>query len=258
MRVEKLFPSNRVSSLISNNIGQRFLDGSSSDRAAPSAQFIKNLTGTNNDGVYWINLPVVGPKQTYCIMDSAFDGGGWMMTMKATRGTTFQWSSTHWTTITLLNETQTNTNDGDAKFDAFNYAAGTEFMAIFPDISNGGSLPSTTRGWTWLQKNLPTTSMVSFFNRPQLSISSPGSFSGFGSPWSTQNGIQFYGFNFTQNSTWAVRWGFAWNNEADWGSNDVGGGIGMNNGASSAADRIQCCQVQTGINRTARVEMYIR
>jgi hypothetical protein len=46
------------------------------------------------------------------------------------------------------------------------------------------------------------------------------------------------------------------------GSGDVGGGIGMNyrNGTSlySAGDYIGCCQDTTGINRQARVEIYVR
>jgi hypothetical protein len=51
------------------------------------------------------------------------------------------------------------------------------------------------------------------------------------------------------------------------GSNDVTGGIGMGlmsglsvatGGQYSAGDYISCCSNQTGINRTARVEIYVR
>lgn len=257
--ISRMLPSNNVSSWVSSRSGAKFLDGSSYDKAAPSAKFIKNLTGTEQDGAYWIDLPVVGPKLTYCIMNSSFDGGGWMMTMKATTGGTFTYSSSYWTSTNTLNPSNANTDNGDAKFDAFNYAPGTDFLAIFPDIGNGGSLPSTTRGWTWLQKDMAnTTSMVSFFNRPQLYISAPSSFSGFGSAWSAQAGMVWYGFNYTQNATNPVRWGFGWNNEADHGSNDVTGGIGVGRPGYSAGDAIYCCQTQTGINRSARLEMYIR
>ena len=43
-------------------------------------------------------------------------------------------------------------------------------------------------------------------------------------------------------------------------SDDVSGGIGMtsNFGTFSAGDRINCCQNVTGINRSARVEIYFR
>lgn len=52
------------------------LDGSTADRAAPSAKFIKQLTGTNTDGNYWIRFPNGTPYQVYCLMSSG--GGGWM------------------------------------------------------------------------------------------------------------------------------------------------------------------------------------
>ena len=83
-------------------------------------------------------------------------------------------------------------------------------------------------------------------------------FSGFGSSFSNQVGYTFYGFNYTGNSGAKVRWGFAWNNEADQNSNDVSGGIGMQYGSYSAGDYIGCCQSQYGMNRKARVELYIR
>jgi len=52
-------------------------DGSTEALAATSAAAIKALTGTTTDGVYWINIPTVGPIQLYC--DMSTDGGGWMM-----------------------------------------------------------------------------------------------------------------------------------------------------------------------------------
>jgi len=52
------------------------LDGSSAAKAAPSASYIKSVTGTTTDGLYWINLPTVGATQLYCDMNTA--GGGWI------------------------------------------------------------------------------------------------------------------------------------------------------------------------------------
>jgi hypothetical protein len=55
-------------------------DGSTSLRAATSAAAIKALTGTNVDGVYWIKASPSAPaQQVYCVMDSTWDGGGWMI-----------------------------------------------------------------------------------------------------------------------------------------------------------------------------------
>lgn len=61
---------------IANNVA----DGSTKGKAAVSASAIKTLTGTNTDGVYWIQpSPGAPAQQVYCIMDSTWDGGGWMI-----------------------------------------------------------------------------------------------------------------------------------------------------------------------------------
>jgi hypothetical protein len=78
-----------------------------------------------------------------------------------------------------------------------------------------------------------------------------------GTAFSSQLGNSFYGINFTSFESMKIRWGFGWNNEADWASDDVIGGLGMYT-SYSAGDQIGCCQDQTGINRSARVELYVR
>jgi hypothetical protein len=106
-------------------------------------------------------------------------------------------------------------------------------------------------------------------------------FSGWSSSvFSSQVDIRFYGFNFQNfragyyNFAAKVRWGFGWNENGEGlyvdpsslaiggapGSDDVSGGIGMDSsfGDYSAGDRINCCQDNTGINRSARVEVYVR
>jgi hypothetical protein len=83
-------------------------------------------------------------------------------------------------------------------------------------------------------------------------------FSGNGTPFSNQAGFTYYGFNYFTLSSVKVRWGFAWNNETNQTSNDVSGGIGMASGSFSAGDRVTCCPSYSGINTTARVEMYVR
>jgi hypothetical protein len=271
-------------------------DGSSSLRAASSAQAIKTLTGTNTDGVYWIDLPTVGPTQVYCIMDSSWNGGGWMMAMKATRGTTFNYSANYWSTTNTLNPTDLTRNDADAKYHVFNYFSALDIMAAWPDIGAGGSIPSVGM-WTWLENNFNSSNRitpVSFFGNETgtYTIANPGgkyggffkglakSFAGWASGvFSSQNAINFYGFNFypysaIYNTLAKVRWGFAWNENGEGnysspatlasgaapGSHDVSGGIGMDTafGSHSAGDIINCCADTTGINRSARVEIYVR
>lgn len=260
------------------------MDGSTAARAAPSAKYIQTAFSNYSDGVYWINLPYVGPTQLYCLLNTTIDGGGWMMMMKATRGTTFNYSSTHWNTVSTLNTSNANRNDGDAKFDAMNYFFAKDMMALWPDIpsnynsSNTGGSVNTSgvyNNWCWLQNNFNSgvrITPINFFNSStKLFLGNANSFTLKGTAFSSQVDVLFYGFNYTNtNSTASVRWGFGWNenggglypngNET---SNDVSGGIGMSGVFStgvnySAGDQITCCQDVTGINRSARVEIYIR
>jgi hypothetical protein len=258
------------------------MDGSTAAKAAPNAKYLQNAFGNYNDGVYWINLPYIGPTQLYCLLSSTIDGGGWMMMMKATRGTTFNYSSTYWTAINTLNPSAYNRNDGDAKFDAMNYFYAKDMMALWPDIAsnygsgNGGSvnLVSSYNNWCWLQNNFNNgirITPVDFFNSAtKLYFKDASTFSGKGAPFSSQTDVRFYGYNYTSGNGSNVRWGFGWNENGGGlypngveGSNDVTGGIGMTGVFStgvnySAGDQISCCQNGIGINRSARVEIYVR
>lgn len=248
-----------------------YMDGSSAAKAAPNAKYIQTAFNNFTDGTYWINLPFVGPTQVFCILNSAVDGGGWMMAMKATRGTTFQYSSSHWTSITTLNTGNTNRNDGDAKFHTMNYFAAKDILALWPDITTvGGSLSLSGYGcWSWLQNNFNNgvrITPINFFSSVNnLFLGDANNFAGKGSVFSSQVDVRFYGFNYTANSTGANRWGFGWNENGgglypngNQASNDVYGGIGMVAGSYSAGDFVACCDNVRGINRSARVEIYIR
>lgn len=223
--------------------------------------------GHRKDGVYLIDLPTVGPTWTFCLLDKKWDGGGWMLAMKSTVSTTFNYSSSYWTTDNTLNPTNLTGQDVDAKYEVMNKFAAKDIMARWPDILiDGGSLQNTGT-WTWLQNNFNSGSrqtLISWFASVAGNsrfISAGKSFSGWASgTFSSQAGYTWYGFNYVANANSRVRWGFGWNNEADAGSNDVSGGIGMdtNFGSYSAGDRIACCEDTTGINRSARVEIYVR
>jgi hypothetical protein len=245
-------------------------DGSSSSQAAPSAEAILQHYPTSPDGVYWIDLPTNGPTETYCLMDSAYNGGGWMLAMKATRGTTFNYDANYWTTSNTLNPSDLTRADADAKYDAMNKFLAQDVMAIWPDISANGGESGSIDGlsnWTWLENNFHNNgtriSLISKFGGPQdtfyTSTNGSMSFSGYKSDvFTSQAGFTFYGFNYTVNAANRVRWGFAWNNESNQNSNDVSGGIGMKRNSYSAGDSNNCCGSSNGINRTARVEIYIR
>jgi hypothetical protein len=278
-----------VSQQKAQSAGSWIKDGLSSATAGASAAQLKADFGYNTDGVYWINLPVVGPTQIYCIMNSAYDGGGWMMAMKATTGTTFQYSSAHWTTNTTLNPTDNTRNNADAKFNTMNYFPAKDLLAIWPDITTGTGGSITGQGvWTWLENNFNVRSeripLINFFGSSVgTGVTAAGSglfkkdaktFSGWASGiFSSQTDVRFYGFNYNPypvGGNAQVRWGFGWNENSEGlfpgsayspylGTNDVSGGIGMSWGPNySAGDYIACCNDSTGINRSARVEVYVR
>ena len=240
-------------------IGVGLLDGSSQSTANTSAAAIKALTGTNTDGAYWINLPTVGAKPTFCLMNSSAAGeGGYMLAMKGTQGTTFNYNSSYWTSTNLLNESAMDRNDGDAKYDVFNYYTASVFVAFFPDLNNGGQTSGFGTGWHWRQAGQNTTALNRFQVYEVLSNNPRGESMWLGSGFSAQSGFQQYAFNYTGNGRNAVRWGFGWNNEGDQASNDVTSGIAPVRAGTSAGDHIYCCQSTTGVNRAVRFEIWVR
>jgi hypothetical protein len=184
-------------------------------------------------------------------MDPKWDGGGWMLIMKAAQGSTFNWGSTHWTTTSTLNPTDTTTTVANAKFDVFNSVPVKDVMAVWPasDIgagNTGGSL-SVSDGWVWLVKGwypTPITPLAGFqIDRPAIP---PDifNFSGFStaSPiWSYQTGTRAHvfgsGAHVAGPDTYITRWGYLWNNEVGTTSTqDAFAGIGLNNPSSSGGD----------------------
>jgi hypothetical protein len=263
-------------------------DGLTPATAATSAKAIKAAYPASADGLYYINLPTVGVRQIYCIMNSAVDGGGWMLAMKANSNgsntsplQTFKYTATYWTAADTLNSTDLTINAGDAKYHTMNYFPAKDILALWPDIpsnqgssSTGGSinLSGTYNKWSWLENNFnggATTTLINFFataNNKQA-LTDANNFAGAGTAFSSQTDVRFYGFNYTGNANSKVRWGFGWNENGgglypsgNQGSNDVSGGIGMGTNFTeySAGDKILCCQTVTGINRPARVEIYVR
>ena len=263
-----------------------FFSGTGLDSAFPqeSAKIIKDLTNTNTDGVYYILVNGISTP-VHCLMNDCYDGGGWMMLMKGTRGDTFQYSSNYWTTKNTLNAGDLTRNDADAKYDTFNYSTVKDVLAIWPDIpsrsytnpygQNGGSI-FVDDGWTWMVNNWNETTRITPFtgfttsrlpHQNTLSatqtygINNPVRYNGFGDWCSRQTGAYVHGFN--RSGTGAsgphIRWGFLFNNETDLATCDVFCGIGMGGLANqSAGDYNPMGWVPIGINRTARFELYGR
>ncbi len=244
--------------------------GSSSDNPGESCKEILDNYPSSSDGVYWINLPTVGVTQCYCLMDSDYDGGGWTLAMKATKGKTFKYSADYWKTSNTLNVTNINRDDGDAKYEVMNHFLAKDMMAIFPDIENigteSGSIDNLTT-WTWLENDFYNSgsriTLLSTLSGSTVTLSSDpiNEFDGFNSTYfSYQNGYKFYGFNriFSNRS---VRWGLLWNNESSINTGDVASGIGLDSrwGNYSAGDKVNWHKFRSeGMNRWARVEIYVR
>ena len=71
----------RFKMIAGGDIQPNMQDGSTPLRAAYSASRIVENFPELGDGVYWINLPEVGPTQVYCILNTDCAGGGWMLAM---------------------------------------------------------------------------------------------------------------------------------------------------------------------------------
>lgn len=249
--------------------------GISSAFPAIRAYHIKTLMSTSPDGVYWI-VSNGTATQTYCLMDNKWDGGGWMLMMKGTTGTTFNYDSTYWTSsTTTLNHTDLTRNNADAKYGAFNSVPVKDIMALWPDIpatsGASGSVSGQTEAWSWKVNDFVTglsTMYAGLNNSRDASPSDPTTFSGWNSSyWSTEPGAKrhvFGGSHLATTPVALVRWGFIFNNEADFASSDVFGGIGMKftQGTTtisySAGDYYYCCGTIAANTGSRRFELYGR
>lgn len=246
--------------------------GTNSAYAAQSARIIKSLTSTNVNAAYYIMLNGTSTL-TYCLMDSVWNGGGWMMVLKASRGTTFPFSSTYWTdNSTLLNTSDATRNDGNSKFQAYNFAMVKDVMALWPDVGYTGGSIAQSDSWCWLVNNFYNsgaratmiTGLAAANSRDSPTNPDPSTFAGFStSIWSSQTPSKRHVFggggHIAGGVNLNVRWGFLWNENAlgDFTSCDASGGIGMSAGSYSGGDLYSCCG-SIGLNRTMRYELYAR
>lgn len=238
--------------------------GSSSNTAASSAKEILAENPGAPDGVYWINLPTVGPKPCYC--DMTYNGGGWILIMKSNGDATMGYSATFWTSANVLNETNPERiNNINAKYDAFNYYNGTDIMARWANfgdhrwLRNGAWSSGTAlanfqvyRNWGYPQDQPDWN--PTYFSAQQKQ-------GGLGTNMVPQYGTDLRTTLGTTAGNFSVRWGYRFNENGagNFGSDDTGGGIGGNRAGTlyGAGDWFSCCG-STGANRYDRVEVYIR
>ena len=132
------------------SIVKKWYDGTSAGTAAPSAEIIKGITGTNTDGLYWIK-PAGAPsaEQVYCVMSNAVgDNGGWMAafnilstTNSGLTGGAADWFNTaFWDTQTSMNTGNTITSN--FKTNVYGYAPIRKVNFLLHNIST-----SSFRGW---------------------------------------------------------------------------------------------------------------
>lgn len=188
-------------------------------------------------------------------------------------GTTFQYSSTYWTdATTTLNTGSTDRTTADAKFAVMNQAPIKDVLALWPDVGFTGGSISQSESWTWLVNNYyyggaRATPLLGFSSTTSrdatthfLNTSDQTSFAGYSSSiWSQQSGAKrhVFGGGIHLSANASTRWGFIWNNENDFATVDVTGGIGMSHGSYSAGDYYGGAGTQV-LNRSMRVEMYGR
>jgi hypothetical protein len=263
---------------LSSYLTSKLFKGITSSNSGKNALEIKNTTGTSTDGSYYI-MCNNAPTLIYCLMNSQYNGGGWMLLMKSTTSTTFNYEANYWTTTNLLNNTDLTRNNADAKYNSFNYIPIKDVMGIWPfaDFGYTGGSFTVSDGWIWLVNNWYNSGAyvkaIDGFNYPSRNAtpSDPYNFAGFKSGvFSTQTVERrhiFGGHSFIGNNNWGtVKWGFVWNENdtGNFNSCDAWNGIGVSrafgafsNTGKSAGDNFGCCGT-VGYNRAMRIELYGR
>ncbi len=140
-----------------------------------SCKRILQMGKSNWDGVYTINPTWTWAFQVYC--DMTTDWGGWTLVLKADgTKTTFNYSSSHWTTNSVLNEESSNFDTIEFKSRLYNIYPLSWIMLILKNnetkksISvniNENSLLSLFTKW-YTQTNLGKSKWLSLWNNYSL------------------------------------------------------------------------------------------
>jgi hypothetical protein len=148
-----------------NALKSRFIqDGSSADRAAPSASYLSSI-GIRADGDYWYLPPgQTTPIQLYTVFSSAPDGKGYVLVARGREST--DWWNTSGQNTSALTSTSINTNTPIAVLsNSFvNSLINSQWngMRFITNRINGGDswlfvgTTSTTFSWTYFQQSAST------------------------------------------------------------------------------------------------------
>jgi hypothetical protein len=135
---------------------------------------------------------------------------------------------------------------GDAKYDTFNTMEISEVMAHW--IPSDG----TNADFYWqITLDEPMTAL-DLFGHDNIVIESDDEVlqsDNWNRFFSYQDGVRRFSINHAEGTNTDVRWGYSFNNEANFDSNDVLGGIGLGGPVSySAGDYFGCCGTAAGGN----------
>jgi len=205
-------------------------------------------------GPKWIRHADGGVRRVYC--DNDWNGGGWELLMKIDGSSTqFQYDSSHWKSgASTHNPTDLTLDWGkNAKYDGFNKGRYGELYARWRD-------PHARDEWAWSSPGGWSSgrSPQSYFNSGRhiccsryYQVEGQQEWRNSGGRFSNQGCAGSIRINQCTAGHACARWGFHWNNECGYGSNDAGGGIGLRprNSAKSAGDWVSCCQRRSGRRR---------
>ncbi|MEJ6574272.1 MAG: hypothetical protein QNL78_04005, partial [Actinomycetes bacterium] len=211
-----------------------------------------NISGNNADAKYDVYNYATGNQILGIFLGVDFTGKG-----GAYPGNSygFAWAETTTTTVPFGGTNASTSyyspylNPSAATIDLRSYSAGT-----------GANCPSTPGTLLSLLGGAPERCLI---KQPKVTYdASEAPYSVIGNGiFSSQNYIQFFGFNYTnsQRTGYNVRWGLGWNENSQFNeaSPDVSGGIGGSWG-KQAGDRISCCTAASGKNAQMAFEMYVR
>ncbi len=209
-------------------------------RPAGSAEAILDAGDSTGDGVYYIKSSS-GTIQVYCDMSN----GGYMLVAKldSTQNDEWMYNGSYWSASSPLNETACqNVSDGTDSINRlyYEYSLRVGFRICLGSVSNGLVESNKTGA---IARNFFTGSQSSSQNGRSAFLSWFQTGTGQSSSnFDNQPNCNTTGFNVTNASSAALRYGITMNNEGDCSSNDSGIGLGAyTNGQTTPSAGLRNC-----------------